>query len=62
MIMSRKEWLLCPICGRKTREQICEETVLIHFPLYCPKCKKETYIDVKNYKISIHKSGAQTQN
>jgi len=32
-------WLLCPICGNKTREKIREDTVLKNYPLYCPKCK-----------------------
>lgn len=26
-------------------------TVLLRFPLYCPKCKKETRIDLINHKI-----------
>lgn len=34
------EWILCPICGNKTRDRIRKDTVLKNFPLYCPKCKK----------------------
>ncbi len=37
-------WLLCPICGNKTRDKIREDTVLKNYPLYCPKCKQETLI------------------
>ena len=40
--MSRQQWILCPICGNKTRIMIREDTELRNFPLYCPKCKKET--------------------
>lgn len=40
--MSRQQWILCPICGNKTRTMIREDTELRNFPLYCPKCKKET--------------------
>lgn len=45
--MDNNEWLLCPICGNKTRIKIRQDTVLINFPLYCPKCKKENLINVK---------------
>ena len=41
-------WILCPECGAKTRTQILEDTELKHFPLFCPKCKKNFIIDVKN--------------
>ena len=39
------QWILCPVCGCKTRLKIREDTVLENFPLYCPKCKHETLID-----------------
>ena len=39
---SRKTvWVLCPSCGEKTRTKIYRDTVLVRFPLYCAKCKKE---------------------
>lgn len=34
-----------------------ENTVLKIFPLYCPKCKKETIINVQNRKITLASSG-----
>lgn len=49
--MCRKEWVLCPICANKTRIQIREDTVLENFPLFCPKCKKESIITV--YKLNM---------
>ncbi|MGO1742542.1 cysteine-rich KTR domain-containing protein [Bavariicoccus seileri] len=45
----------CPICGNKTRIKIYKDTILIHFPLYCPKCKQETLINVRKMNISIIK-------
>ena len=39
--MEDKQWILCPVCGSKTRLQIREDTILRNFPLYCPKCKQE---------------------
>lgn len=47
-----QEWVHCPICGNKTRLKLRQDTVLMHFPLFCPKCKKESLIDAKNFKIS----------
>ena len=49
------EWILCPIYGNKTRDRIREDTVLRNYPLFCPKCKKETIIDAKNLKITVIK-------
>lgn len=44
--MCKTEWILCPLCGSKTRDRIREDTVLKNYPLYCPKCKQETLISV----------------
>lgn len=44
-------WVRCPICNGKTRIKVYHETVLVQFPLYCPKCKKETKIDVVQLKM-----------
>ncbi|WP_445950828.1 cysteine-rich KTR domain-containing protein [Streptococcus suis] len=35
------EWILCPVCGSKTRNKIRKDTVLENYPLYCPKCRQE---------------------
>ena len=51
--MIAKEWVRCPICSNKTRDRIREDTVLINYPLYCPKCKQETLIEAKNLKITV---------
>lgn len=53
--MVDKKWLLCPICNSKTRLKIRFDTELKNFPLYCPKCKQETLITIKNLKITIIK-------
>ena len=49
------EWLLCPVCGNKTRNKIREDTVLINYPLYCPECKQETLINAKDLQITVIK-------
>ena len=49
----KTEWILCPVCGNKTRTMIQENTEMRNFPLYCPKCKKETIINVQDMKITL---------
>ena len=51
----KTEWVLCPVCGNKTRNRIREDTELKNYPLFCPKCKQETLIEAKNLKITIVK-------
>ena len=41
------------ICGNKTRTMIREDTELSNFPLYCPKCKKETSINAQDMKVTL---------
>ena len=48
---SNSLWVRCPICNGKTRIKVNLDTVLVRFPLYCPKCKKETKIDIVNLKM-----------
>lgn len=43
----RQEWILCPFCSGKTRVKVRPDTVLINFPLFCPKCRRETLINIK---------------
>ena len=50
---SRTGFLLCPRCGRKTRTMIREDTELIRFPLFCPKCRYECVITYKKGNIEI---------
>lgn len=46
-------WVPCPICGSKTRTKVYEDTVMINFPLFCPKCKKETLINIVKLKMTV---------
>ena len=51
----KDEWIMCPVCGNKTRNRIKPKTILINFPLYCPKCKKESLISAKNLQVTVIK-------
>lgn len=60
--MEKVEWILCPVCGNKTRSKIREDTVLKDYPLYCPKCKQGCLIEAKNLQVTIIKEpDTQTQ-
>lgn len=48
-------WIVCPKCNRNSRIKICSDTILINFPLYCPKCKQITLVNVKEFGITIIK-------
>lgn len=50
---TKMEWIKCPICGNKTRNMIRQDTVLKNFPLFCPKCKNESIIDLYNFLIKV---------
>ncbi|KAK2258595.1 conjugal transfer protein [Clostridioides difficile] len=58
----KDKWILCPVCGNKTRLKIRADTELKNFPLFCPKCKTETLINIKHGKVTIIKEpDAKTQ-
>jgi uncharacterized protein YbaR (Trm112 family) len=53
--MDKTEWIICPVCRNKTRVKIREDTVLENFPLFCPKCKQESLVSVKQLNMSVIK-------
>lgn len=53
--IDREDWLLCPVCGKKTRDRIRENTVLVNYPLYCPKCGQTTIIHAKDFHVTTAK-------
>ncbi len=60
--VEEKQWVLCPLCGAKTRLQLLLETELKSFPLFCPKCKRESIINAQNFQIKIiNQPDAKTQ-
>jgi len=60
--LNATEWVLCPICKSKTRIKLRKDTELKNFPLYCPKCKLETLVNIKELKVTIIKEpDAKTQ-
>ncbi len=56
-----ERWLLCPRCGAKTRLRLRRETVLENYPLFCPKCRQESLINARSYRVEIIQPDAKTQ-
>ena len=60
-VIDGKRWVLCPICGAKTRLKLLPEPELKAFPLFCPKCKSESIINAKHFTIETKQPDAKTQ-
>lgn len=59
---NNEEWILFPVCQNKTRVKMRNDTKLENFPLFCPKCKKETLVNVSKLNITlITEPDAKTQ-
>jgi hypothetical protein len=44
--MTQYQWVLCPICGGKTRTKIRPDTEAKNLIVFCPKCKRESVVDI----------------
>lgn len=42
------KWVLCPICGGKTRTKIRPDTEAKNLPIFCKICKNEVLMDIKD--------------
>lgn len=52
-LIDKDGWIHCPLCTNKTRTKVNPDTILMKFPLFCPKCKHEHIITVQNKNILI---------
>jgi len=48
-----ESWVLCPICVNKTRIQIRQDTKIENLPLYCPKCKMKSLINIHELETTV---------
>lgn len=52
--MVKEKWIYCPVCNSKTRIKIRKETVAENLPVFCPKCKIQSIIDIKpDFEIEV---------
>lgn len=48
-----EKWVLCPICGGKTRTKIRPDTEAKNLPILCRLCKNEVVVDIKDLKAEV---------
>lgn len=46
-------FILCPICHGKTRTMVSADTILLNFPLFCPKCKAMSIVDIRDFQMTV---------
>lgn len=46
-----EKWVLCPICGGKTRTKIRPDTEAKNLPIFCKICKNEFMADIKDMEV-----------
>lgn len=49
----KTDWIYCPICKKKTRDRVREDTVMSNFPLFCPKCKHECLVKINGFRMTV---------
>ncbi len=49
--MTQYQWVLCPICGGKTRTKIRPDTEAKNLPILCRLCKNEVLVDIDDMKV-----------
>lgn len=50
-----EKWVLCPICGGKTRTKIRPDTEAKNLPIFCKICKNGFTVDIKDMKVEKSK-------
>lgn len=53
MMEQEMRWVICPVCNNKTRLKLRRDTVIYNFLLYCPKCRQERLINVREFHIEV---------
>lgn len=51
-----EKWVLCPICGGKTRQKMRKDTVAKNLIVFCPKCKRESVVDIRDLEVVNEKT------
>lgn len=46
-----EKFVLCPICGGKTRTKIRPDTEAKNLPIFCKICKNKLLVDIKDLKV-----------
>ena len=52
-LIDKSAWIPCPNCKQRTKTKVYEDTVLLIFPLFCPKSRRETRVKVIKLKMTV---------
>lgn len=52
-LIDKSAWIPYPNCKQRTKTKVYEDTVLLNFLWFCPKCKKETRVNIVKLKMTI---------
>lgn len=55
-MIDKSGFIICPICKGKTRQKATKETYLKNFPLFCPKCKCQSIIDLIEGEVTVREA------
>ena len=47
IIMLKKYWYGCPVCGNPKMILLREDTELVNYPAYCKRCRNESVITIE---------------
>ena len=59
--LEKTNWLLCPVCGNKTRDRIRSDTVLINYPLQAGNANQREATEYNNSHRTSHKTDTLPQ-
>lgn len=49
-------FMRCPKCGKESTIEVCENTVLLNFPFFCPHCRASVFVNyVESTAVVIEK-------
>ena len=46
-------WLPCPACKELSDVKVYEDTVLLKFPFYCPKCNQKSAVNMVRLRMTV---------
>ncbi len=49
----KERWAACPDCGGNTRTRVREDSVLFHHLMYCPRCKKNFLVNIRQFQTEV---------
>lgn len=49
----KEYWIPCPVCKELSDIKVYEDTVILKFPFYCPKCNQKSTVNVVRLRMTV---------